>query len=318
MEEKPKRQINRTWDETERNRHGRQVSERFALLREEKIEVAKIIIDELIAQGIVVTQNEIARRTGFSVGFVNKHLRQDIEKANKRQREAARKPRTTRNVETIENEVERLTQVNRRLREELDKQKKINKALLAQVAVVVDLEDRLEYLEKERKELIAYYKASQEKVVHLTLQKADNSTDKTAETVDESNIESLEKKHQEVIVEQTEDLKERINQELFHLGISLNPTLKKMIQAASDETVIEAIEVLKEQLSRQDITNPGGWLNKAIKEKWKKAESLPLDENNLPDEPFPNASNSFELEPNRALASPESLKALNKIFNQPT
>jgi hypothetical protein len=38
------------------------------------------------------------------------------------------------------------------------------------------------------------------------------------------------------------------------------PDLKKTLKAASEETVINAIEALKDQLSRQEIPNPGGWL----------------------------------------------------------
>ncbi len=51
-----------------------------------------------------------------------------------------------------------------------------------------------------------------------------------------------------------------IEQELEQLGIPLNSTLKKTLKAASEETVINAIEALKDQLSRQEIPNPGGWL----------------------------------------------------------
>ena len=222
-------------------------------------------------------------------------------------------------METVEKELERLKLINSRLKDELAAEKRKKKELLAQVAQVVDLEDEIELLRRQNRELLNYWKASQEKVVPITLPKSDKPINESIDSANEVSIESSEKDHQETLLDQTEDLKERINQELSHLGIPLNSTLKKTIQAASDAIVLEAIEALKKQLSRQDITNPGGWLNKAIKESWKKAESLPQEEGkNISDKLFPDTSDSVELEPTRTLASPEILKALNKIFNKPT
>lgn len=97
-----KRQINRVWDEAERKKHGQQVRDRFARDRAEKLSYAKVAIDELIGQGITVSQNEVARKTGISVGFVNKHLRGEVEQARQRQRQMSQKHRTAVSVTSLE------------------------------------------------------------------------------------------------------------------------------------------------------------------------------------------------------------------------
>ncbi|MEM9808712.1 MAG: DUF6262 family protein [Cyanobacteria bacterium P01_D01_bin.56] len=247
-----KGQINRTWDEAERQKHGQQVKQRFAREREEKLSQAKAVIDELIEQGVTVSQNEIARRTGFSVGFVNKHLRGVIEQARQRQRQRTQKPRAARSVGTLEKENERLTASNRRLRQELDKHKSINRQLLAQVAQVVELEDEVALLRTQNRELLATWKSNQEKVIHLPT----GTPRAEKRSLSESGF------------------SDQIETELKTLGIKLTSTLRKTIEAASEQTVLCALEALKEASQSKNIKRPGGWLKSAIEGKWVQNESI--------------------------------------------
>jgi hypothetical protein len=64
-----------------------------------------------------------------------------------------------------------------------------------------------------------------------------------------------------------------IKEELNNLEIKINSTLRTLIRANPEEVVLEAIEALKYALAHQDIPNVGGWLNKAIKNRWKKPEN---------------------------------------------
>ena len=65
------------------------------------------------------------------------------------------------------------------------------------------------------------------------------------------------------------DLSETVLNQLTAAGINLNPTLVKVIKAAPEETVIEAIKAYQEALATGNIEHPGGWLKKAIEEGWK-------------------------------------------------
>jgi predicted RNase H-like nuclease (RuvC/YqgF family) len=101
---------------------------------------------------------------------------------------------------------------------------------------------------------------------------------------------------------------DRIQAELDSLGIELNPTLTKTIKSATEATVLDAIEALKDQLSKKDIPNPGGWLNQAIKDGWTKPEPAP-QKPSKPEYPVVSASN----QPTEELVS---FDELSNIFTQ--
>jgi hypothetical protein len=302
MNNQRKRQINRKWDEAERQKHGKQVRERFASERDEKIRLAKQIIADLLDQGLIISQNEVARQSGISVGFINKYLKLEVERARKKQLEGAKPAKTPRHLETVEKEVERLKLTVRRLNDELSSEKLKNKQLLAQVAQVVDLEDEIELLKTQNRELIAYYRVSQEKVVNLPIPTPPTAPQKAQKAVLSSESPS-------------EPEKRSIIQEIEALGITLNTTLKQTLKNASEAQIFQAIEAVKDQMSRNEVKNPAGLLNKAIKEGWNKGESHPIltEENRA--KTVKNKSSQSELDCSQDLASPEDLSILYNLLS---
>lgn len=65
------------------------------------------------------------------------------------------------------------------------------------------------------------------------------------------------------------NISDKVKQQLESLGIQLNSTLTKAIKSASEETVLDAIEALKEAISDGAVEKPGGWLKTAIEQGWK-------------------------------------------------
>jgi len=234
MSEKIKRRVQRNWDEEERSRHGQQVRERFTNEREEKVRKAEYVIEEMLDQGVTISQNEVARRTGFSVGFVNKHLRSEIENARRKQQESAGKSRTVRQLSAEAKDLERLRLLNRRLREELEEQRRFNKELLAQVARVVDLEDEVERLRTQSRELWVKLQASPEKVVNLPVQ----------------------------------NMFAQIEAALKQTGIKLNSTLRQEIDRHTAEAALKAIEAFEQYRSIHTVDKPAACLMKAFQEEW--------------------------------------------------
>lgn len=106
-------------------------------------------------------------------------------------------------------------------------------------------------------------------------------------------------------------ISDEIKSELEALKIELNSTLAKTIKAASEKTVLEAIEALKDQLIKQDIPNAGGWLNKAIKEEWTKSKTL-HSVSTKPEQKIVKAVDS----PQKEQVSLTQLKKLSSIFNK--
>ncbi len=310
MNEEKKRQIHRNWDEAERSRHGQQVRERSAREREERILSAQAVIQEMQDQGVTISQNEVARRTGFSVGFVNKHLRYEIEIAQKRQKESAQKPRTARNIDALENELEKLKASNKRLQTILNEQRRMNKELLAQAAQVVGLEDEVKLLRTVIKDLKAPSPTAQEKVVNSPVQNlpahGDNVVPINAKTSKNSKDE---------LKSQQFSFMEQVENELSSLNISFNETFKKQIKSKPESVVINAIEALKEAISEgTKIENLSKWLYAAIKkESEPNKKPKPTSNYHIITDNFNNRQSTIEEE----LASPEELKVLSSIFGQP-
>ncbi len=65
---------------------------------------------------------------------------------------------------------------------------------------------------------------------------------------------------------------DRIKDELDGLGIEVNSTLTRIIKAADEQTVLDAIAALEEEMKTNEVGNPGGFLFRAIKERWVKSD----------------------------------------------
>jgi hypothetical protein len=70
---------------------------------------------------------------------------------------------------------------------------------------------------------------------------------------------------------------DKIQTALAEVGLKLNPTLVKTIQSVPEETVLTAIEALRQALTIGAIERPGGWLKRAIEQCWE--PNTPLYQN---------------------------------------
>ncbi|PHJ62442.1 hypothetical protein VF14_17995 [Nostoc linckia z18] len=309
MSETIKRQIHRNWDEAERNRHGQQVRERSAREREERVISAKAVIQEMQDQGVTISQNEVARRTGFSVGFVNKHLRNEIEQAQKQQKESTQKPRTARNIDVLENELEKLKASNKRLQTILDEQRRMNKELLAQAAQVVDLEDEVKRLRTVIKELQGSSLTAQGKVVDLPVQNLPAQGDNVVPISVKTS-----KNHKDELKPQPFSFLEQVKNELSLLNIPFNKTFQEQIKSKPESVVINAIEALKEAINEgAKINNSSKWLYAAINKESVPNKILKPISNRYTTDNWNYTESTIEEE----LASLEELKVLSSIFSQP-
>ena len=240
MNKKLTRRVHRNWDETERRSHGQQVQERFARERKDRFRKVQDVIEVMLAQGVTISQNEVARIAGVSVGFINKHLRDVVEEAKRRQQKSAGTLHTVRQLSAETKELERLKLMNRRLRDQLGEQRRANKELLAQVARVVDLEDEVERLRTQSRELLTTWRASQEKVVNLPVQ--NNFPVQNASVQIKSSLEQT--------------------------NVKLSPKLYQEIYQHSPEAVLKAIEAFEQYRSENGVQKPAACLLRAIQEEW--------------------------------------------------
>ena len=181
--------------------------------------------------------------------------------------------------------------------------------------VVTRLQDKIKKLETENKELKRKCEALAGQVYrshHLQAQierlqkQNENLSSKLAEQEIAKKVTPISSKRKTKSVASSD-----VQSELDDLGIALNPTLNKTIKAATEDTVVAAIEALKDQLDKQDIPNPGGWLNKAISEGWTKAEPMSKPTKTNPQSKVVTATDK----PNKKPMSSDKLKKLSNLFN---
>ena len=224
----------RNWDEAERRSHGQQVQERFKRERQDKFRKIQDTIQVMHEQGVTISQNEVARAAGVSVGFINKHLRDVVEAAKRRQQNSAGTLHTVRQLTAETKELERMKLMNQRLKDKITEQRRANQELLAQVARVVDLEDEVERLRTQNRELLATLKVSQTKVAPLRVQRTQTQL--------------------EAALERT--------------GIKLSLILLQEIDQHSSETVLKAVEAFEQYREEQTVQKPAACLLRAIQEEW--------------------------------------------------
>jgi hypothetical protein len=86
-------------------------------------------------------------------------------------------------------------------------------------------------------------------------------------TSENSNVTRIDKKRL-----QHSDISDQIKSKLAELRIDLNTTLTKLIKSSPEYLVLHALAALKEGMASGEVSRPGGWLNKAIKDGWKPNE----------------------------------------------
>lgn len=261
MKKNSQRCVHRVWDQSERSRHGQQVKERFSREREKKFLKVHDVIAEMLDEGITVSQNEVARQSGISVGFINKHLRSVVQEASQRQQSSSSNSYTMRHLKADTKELEKLKSTIHRLREQYEEQRKINKALLAQVAQIVDLEDEVKLLRTQNRELLAQIRGFKEKVVNFPVQLPQN--------VSLAQIPSQRP---------TQNQATQIKEALKKTNIRISSKLRQEADKHSHEAVLKAILAFQQYRSEHTITKPGACLMKAIQEEWEPnvAAQLPV------------------------------------------
>ncbi|MGK7951639.1 MAG: DUF6262 family protein [Xenococcaceae cyanobacterium] len=179
----------------------------------------------------------------------------------------------------------------------------------SKAVIISKLRQENRRLRNENEDLKKHIEVAQGKVIELRQVEAENNRLKARIKELEQNLANV--KVTPINKKKQSDISPDILTQLQIVGVRLNPTLTKTIKAASDETVLDAIEALKDQLTKQDIPNAGGWLNKAIKEGWSKPEVI-TQQSNKPEQKIVKASDK----PQKEKVSLTQLKKLSNIFNK--
>ena len=243
-------------------------------------------IERLQKLNAKINFHTVAREAQVSVSYLYKYpeIKQHIGELRSKQNSLPVSPVAKPNSTSHGKVVTRLQEKIKKVEAENKELKKKCEALAGQVYRVHHLESQVERLQEQNENLRT--KLGEQEIV--------------------KKVTPIDKKRKTKFV-----VSQNIQSELDELGISLNPTLTKTIKSANEEAVLAAIEAFKDQLTKQDIPNPGGWLNKAIKEGWTKAEPLSTKPPTASHSKIATATDKS----NKKLMSADKLKKLSNLFN---
>ena len=243
-------------------------------------------IEKLQKLNAKINFHSIAREAQVSVSYLYKYpeIKQHIAELRSKQNSLPVKPLAKPNSTSQGKVITRLQEKIKKIEAENKELKRKCEALAGQVYRAHHLQAQIERLQEQNEDLRS----------------------KLGEQEIAKKITPIDKKRKSKSA-----ISDKVQSELDQLGIELNTTLTKTIKSASESTILDAIEALKYQLTKKDIPNAGGWLNKAIKEGWTKPEVI-TQQSPLPEQKIVTASDK----PEKKLVDPSKLKNLSNIFNK--
>ena len=256
----------------------------------ERVEKA---LERMLKQNQKINFQTVAQSANVSTAYLYKYpeLKNRIitlRDQQKNQSKPKQTPVASDNSKTVM--INALREETKRLRTEMTELRRVNEALTGRLHQVQSSRDLVERLKVENEALKLQVKDLTERVIL-------NPTPVNNVTPISQGAKS--------------SISDAIKSELEQLSIPLNSTLSKRIKAATEERVLAAITALKDQLTKGQVTNPGGWLATAIQDGWTVAE--PISPSQPPQREI--FTLSVEPQPTTKLVSLDRLKTLNNIFN---
>ena len=221
-----------------------------ALVTAERVDKA---LERMIKQGQIISFQSVATTANVSTAYLYKQsdLRNRIETLRDQQKQKPKLKQPPASDSSKSVIISTLREENKKLRAEIEGLRRINEGLtgrIYQLKGAEELADRLQVSYAELKQQFDEYQ-----------QQAQQTT-----TLENSKVASLDEKRTEHL-----NITDQVKQLLQPLGIRLNSTLIKTIKSVREETVLDAIEALKEALNDGNIDKPAGWLKRAIELGWK-------------------------------------------------
>jgi Family of unknown function (DUF6262) len=255
-------------------------------------------IDKLIQTNEPMSFANVAREAGVSISYLYKYpaVKARVLELRNQQQQVGRsnKPQTASDASKLVIITELRAKI-RKLEADLAGLRKVNEGMAGRLYQLQDMQAMVERL-----------KVENEGLKRQITEQGKIPEDVGSSLTPNSNITPISRKSKSAI-------SEVIKTELEQLNITLNSTLTKRIKAATEERVLAAIAALKSQLTRSEVTNPGGWLATAIQDEWTVAESISPSQ--LQREIF-TISVESQPQPATKLISLDKLKRLNNIFQK--
>ena len=217
--------------------------------KEEALSKTESAIRQIIKQGKKINMSVVAAYANVSVSYLYKYpeIRQRIQQLRDQQ---VIPVRANNSVATNASNQVIITQLRSRIKQlelEVKELKLINESLAGQLHEFMGYQVQVQHLQSQNIEL-------------------QNSLDSIKKQ--QTSIPNSRKRSNFYPKQKKPEVSLQIKLELRTLGIKLTSTLRRTINSASEITVLNAIEALKQASLTENIRSPGGWLKCAIEGGW--------------------------------------------------
>lgn len=224
-------------------------------------------IRKLQKEGKVITFKAVAREAQVSTSYLYKYseLKEKIAKLREEQRRSGKRVIPVASDNSKNRIITHLKRRIKDLEQEITQLRQANESLAGRAFELEEYENTVERFRKHNEKLNTEIERLAEENSELKDKLARHNLNPKKKV---TSIKSKSKQKRPYI-----PVPDSVKEELNNLNIKINSTLRSLIRANPEEVVLEAIEALKYALNHQDVPNAGGWLNKAIKNRWKKPEN---------------------------------------------
>ena len=255
-------------------------------------------LERMILQNQIISFKSVAIAANVSTAYLykQKDLRNRIETLRDQQKQ---KPKLKHVPPASDNSknviISNLREENKRLRAEIDELRKINEALTGKLYKLQGASDLNERLRAENDKLTKEVNGLQLKLANF-------------ESLSPQKVVPIAKGSRKI-----SQISELIEKKLEELKVKLNPTLIKVILASREQEVIKALLSVEQYIQQNDISNIGGLVVEAIRERWE--PNAPLKKQSQPQNNIDLIINkSEENKQNRETLALEELVQFSNIF----
>lgn len=236
------------------NRKIEALQEAAAQKAKESAERVEKALERMIKQGQIISFKSVAQAANVSTAYLYKqeYLRNRIETLRDQQKQRPKSkqpPVASDNSKSVI--ISTLREENKKLRAEIEGLRRVNEGLAGRVYHLQGAEELAQRLKSENAQL------------KKQLDECRRQSPPLPPPKDDPKVTSIEKKRSKKA-----GGSDKIKSELDALKIKMNTTLSKLIEEVPEETVLKAIDTLKEALSKTKIRNPAGFLAEAIRNTW--------------------------------------------------
>lgn len=221
-----------------------------ALVTAERVEKA---LEKMVKQGHIITFKSVAHVANVSTAYLYKQaeLRSQIETLRDQQKNRSKPkqpPPASDNSKAVI--IYNLRAENKKLRTDIDELRRINESLTGKLYQLQTTNNLAERLRTENESL-------QQKVKELQNILAECESKLPRKVTPISRVK-----------QKSNDISESIKTKLDSLGVKLNATLFKVINSTSELEVLTALDAVEQYALFNDVSNTGGLVVDAIKQKW--------------------------------------------------